>query len=61
MKRIKRTFTPEERCLVFDLWKQGAGFSDIGALLRQNLVQFLRSFEKLVVLNLSLEAGTSNI
>ena len=30
MKRIKRTFTPEERSLVFDLWKQGAGFSDNG-------------------------------
>ncbi|QPG04603.1 IS30 family transposase [Salinimonas marina] len=30
MKRTKRTFTPEERALVFDLWKQGAGFSEIG-------------------------------
>jgi len=33
MKRIKRTFTPEERCLVFDLWKQGVGFSEIGRVI----------------------------
>lgn len=32
MKRIKRTFTQDERTLVFDLWKQGAGFSDIGRI-----------------------------
>ncbi|CCQ12775.1 Mobile element protein [Pseudoalteromonas luteoviolacea B = ATCC 29581] len=29
MKRYKRTFTTGERELVFDLWKQGCGFSDI--------------------------------
>lgn len=33
MKRTKRTFTQEERSLVFDLWKQGAGFSDIGRVI----------------------------
>ena len=33
MKRIKRTFTQDERALVFDLWKQGAGFSDIGRVI----------------------------
>ena len=33
MKRIKRTFTSEERSLVFDLWKQGAGFSDNGRVI----------------------------
>ena len=33
MKRIKRTFTSEERSLVSDLWKQGAGFSDIGRVI----------------------------
>ena len=27
---MKRTFTQGERDLVFDLWKQGVGFSDIG-------------------------------
>lgn len=30
---MKRTYTQEERDLVFDLWKQGAGFSDIGRIL----------------------------
>jgi len=30
---MKRTYTQEERDLVFDLWKQGAGFSDIGRVL----------------------------
>jgi hypothetical protein len=30
MNRIKRTFTQDEKDLVYDLWKQGAGFSDIG-------------------------------
>jgi IS30 family transposase len=30
MKRVKRTFTQDEKDLVFNLWKQGAGFSDIG-------------------------------
>jgi len=29
MKRAKRTFTLSEKDLVFNLWKQGAGFSDI--------------------------------
>ncbi len=29
MKRRKRTFTQGEKDLVFDLWKQGSGFSDI--------------------------------
>ena len=33
MKRTKRTFTQDERILVFDLWKQGAGFSDIGRII----------------------------
>jgi IS30 family transposase len=33
MKRSKRTFTPEEKNLIFDLWKQGAGFSDIGRII----------------------------
>jgi IS30 family transposase len=33
MKRTKRTFTQDERTLVFDLWKQGAGFSDIGRII----------------------------
>jgi IS30 family transposase len=30
---MKRTYTKEERELVFDLWKQGAGFSDISRVL----------------------------
>jgi len=30
---MKRTYTQEERDLAFDLWKQGAGFSDIGRVL----------------------------
>lgn len=29
MKRAKRTFTPDEKDLIFNLWKQGTGFSDI--------------------------------
>jgi len=33
MKRVKRTFTQGEKDLVFDLWKQGTGFSDIGRVL----------------------------
>ncbi len=33
MKRPKRTFTIEEKDLVFDLWKQGVGFSDIGRII----------------------------
>jgi len=33
MKRIKRTFTQDEKDLVFNLWKQGTGFSDIGRVL----------------------------
>ncbi len=33
MKRIKRTYTQDERTLVFDLWKQGAGFSDISRII----------------------------
>ena len=32
-KRVKRTFTQEERDIVFDLWKQGAGFSDIAKVI----------------------------
>jgi hypothetical protein len=28
-KRLKRTFSREERDVVFDLWKQGVAFSDI--------------------------------
>tara|TARA_R110000868_G_scaffold125077_2_gene330601 strand:+ start:32260 stop:32802 length:543 start_codon:yes stop_codon:yes gene_type:complete len=28
-----RTFTQDERDIVFDLWKQGAGFSDIGRVI----------------------------
>lgn len=33
MKRAKRTFTQDEKDLVFNLWKQGTGFSDIGRIL----------------------------
>ena len=33
MTRVKRIFSQEERDLVFNLWKQGAGFSDIGRVL----------------------------
>ena len=33
MKRQKRTFTQGEKDLVFKLWKQGTGFSDIGRVL----------------------------
>lgn len=33
MSRIKRTFTQDEKDLVYDLWKQGAGFSDIGRVI----------------------------
>jgi hypothetical protein len=33
MKRIKRTFTQDEKNLVFDLWKQGAGIRDIGRVI----------------------------
>ena len=30
---MKRTFTQDERDIVFDLWKRGAGFSDIGRVI----------------------------
>jgi IS30 family transposase len=33
MKRLKRAFTTDEGNLVFDLWKDGAGFSDIGRVI----------------------------
>lgn len=33
MNRPKRTFTQGEKELIFDLWKQGTGFSDIGKIL----------------------------
>lgn len=33
MKRAKRTFSADEKDLIFDLWKQGTGFSDIGRIL----------------------------
>ena len=33
MKRPKRTFSIDEKELVFDLWKQGAGYSNIGRVL----------------------------
>lgn len=33
MKRPKRTFTAQEHELVFNLWKQGAGYSDIGKVI----------------------------
>ena len=33
MKRPKRTFTQAEKELVFNLWKQGTGYSDIGKVL----------------------------
>jgi hypothetical protein len=36
MKRLKRTFTQDERNLVFELWKEGAEFSDIGRVLSSN-------------------------
>lgn len=32
-KKSKRTFTQQERDIVFDLWKQGAGFSDIARVI----------------------------
>lgn len=32
-KKSRRTFTQEERDIVFDLWKQGAGFSDIATII----------------------------
>ena len=32
-KRLKRTFAAAERDIVFDLWKQGAGFSDIARVI----------------------------
>jgi transposase-like protein len=32
-KRLKRTFSQEERDVVFDLWKQGADFSDIARVI----------------------------
>ena len=32
-KRSKGSFTPEERGIVFDLWKQGTGFSDIARVI----------------------------
>lgn len=34
MTRMKRTFTKDEKDLVFKLWKQGTGFSDIARVLR---------------------------
>lgn len=37
MKRPKRTFTQGERELIFDLWKQGSGFSDIGRVVDAKL------------------------
>jgi len=37
MKRIKRTFTQDEKDLIYDLWKQGAGFSDIGRVIEAHL------------------------
>ncbi len=33
MKLAKRTFTQDEKDLIFRLWKQGTGFSDIGRVL----------------------------
>ena len=33
MKRTKRTLSQDERTLVFDLCKQGVGFSDIGRII----------------------------
>ena len=30
---MKRTYSLQEKDLVFDLWKQGAGFSDIARVL----------------------------
>ena len=33
MKREKRTFTQDEKALIFDLWKQGTGYSDIAKVL----------------------------
>jgi hypothetical protein len=37
MKWLKRTFTTGERNLVFDLWKDGAEFSDIGRVIEAKL------------------------
>lgn len=33
MKRVKRTFTYDEKDLIFTLWKQGTGFSDIARVI----------------------------
>ncbi|WP_268746546.1 MULTISPECIES: hypothetical protein [unclassified Alteromonas] len=33
MKRIKRTSTQDKRTLIFDLWKQDTGFSEIGRII----------------------------
>lgn len=33
MKRAKRTFTQDEKDLIFNLWKKGTGFSDIAKIL----------------------------
>ncbi len=44
---MKRTYTQEERNLVFDLWKQGAGFSDIVRVLDakpESVFTILREF-----------------
>lgn len=32
MERPKRIFTPDKKDLIFMLWKQGAGFSDIAKI-----------------------------
>ena len=34
MKRPKRVFSPDEKDLIYKLWKQGTGFSDIGRILQ---------------------------
>jgi hypothetical protein len=34
MNRIKPTFTQVEKDLVYNLWKQGAGFSNFGRIIK---------------------------
>lgn len=51
MTRSKRTFTNTDKDLIFNLWKQGTGFSDIGRIMRLHQGLSLLYFVKLAVLN----------
>jgi hypothetical protein len=47
---MKRTYSQQEKDLVFDLWKQGAGFSKIARVLDAkpgSIFTILREFEVL--------------